>query len=184
MGAAGRIRMAVTGSISLAPVGAPGPTSATSPLSAQWVNVGFISDGGVVESVKGDPSEIVPWRSARVARVSLGLTGIEYKFTMLEANQAAIASFYGVGGARGREWHHVDPREAIHAAVVFTMIDGDYVTRRWVPKGVLAADGDMSFLSTAASAYPVRLTALSVLDPMGDGLVSRAVAFYSEPIPA
>ena len=178
-----RIRLAVTGSVAIAPPGTIGPNSATSKLSPVWKHVGFISDDGITESVKGDPSEIVPWRSSRVARTSPGVTGVEYKFVMLETNAVALKAFYGGKNLVGKTWHHLMPESSFAAAVVCTMIDGDQVSRRWVPSGVFDATGDVTFTTGNPSAYEVTLTAFPVEDPMGDGLVSRAVAFYSEPIP-
>ena len=180
---ADRIRLAVSGSVAIAPPGTIGPNSATSKLSPVWKHVGFISDAGVTESVKGDPSEIVPWRSSRVARVSPGVTGVEYKFVMLETNAVALQAFYGGKNLAGKTWHHLMPETAVPAAVVCTMIDGNKVTRRWVPSGVFDATGDVEFTTGSPSSYEVTLTAFPVEDSMGDGLVSRAVAFYSEPIP-
>ena len=183
-GHADRIRLAVTGSVAIAPPRTVGPTSATSKLSAVWKHVGFISDAGITESVKGDPSEIVPWRSSRVARTSPGVVGVEYKFTMLETNAVALKAFYGGGsGWEGDSWHHLQPEYSVPVSVVCTMIDGDHVTRRWVPSGVFQATGDVEFTTGAPSAYEVTLTAFPVKDYMGDGRLSRAVAFYSEPIP-
>lgn len=176
------VRLAVTGSVCIAPPGAAKPLDASSALSAAWVDVGFISEAGVVETVTSSPTDITPWRSGRVARRSPGVTSIEYKFSMLETNVQALRAFYGATVNAGDLWHHVEPESPGRFGITLTVIDGLYVTRRWVPLGEFTATGGREFATGGAAAMEVTLLAYPVMDAMGDGLLSRAVAFYSEPL--
>lgn len=178
------VRLAVTGSVHVAPVTAPGPVSAVSPLSDLWVGLGYISSEGVSESVEASPTDITPWRSGRVARKSPGVTSIEYKFAMLETSVQALRAFYGADVQVGDLWHHIAPESPQRWSVVLTVVDDLYVTRKWVPLGEFVASGSRAYATGSDGKMEVTLTAYPVMDPMGDGLLSRAVAFYSEPLPS
>lgn len=175
------IRVAVTGSVAVAPVGTVGPSDATVPLSAQWLSVGYISDEGVTEIPAGNPTEIVPWRSSRAARTSPGTTSLKYKFAMLEANADALTLFYGDTVRAGNSYHHVLPdAHGTPFSVVLTTVDGTHVTRRWLPRVDVTERGERTASAVTAGAMPVTLTAYPAGDVMNDGVNSQAVVFYSD----
>lgn len=101
-----KVRVALTGAVSVGPLGAPAPTSASSLVPPGYVDVGYISDDGIEESYDEDTQEITAWQGAAVVRKSIKQSTAQLKFTVIETSRATLELYHkgshvvpdGVGG--------------------------------------------------------------------------------------
>lgn len=83
------------GAISVAPVGTPLPTDATTDLDAAFRNLGFVSDDGLTNSSSMETEGIKAWGGQTVL-TTLTSKDDKYKFTLIEAlNVEVLKAVYG-----------------------------------------------------------------------------------------
>jgi hypothetical protein len=83
---ADNVRVALNGSVYLAPKGTTAPTDLTTAWPAGWVDLGYLSDDGVEMSYSTESEDINAWQSLSPVRkvltgvdMTLGFTAIELK---------------------------------------------------------------------------------------------------------
>jgi hypothetical protein len=82
------------GAVFVAPSGTTVPTDATSSLDAAFKNLGYISDDGMVNSVKTDTETVNAWGGDKVL-VGQTTFGETFTVNLLETNADALAVYYG-----------------------------------------------------------------------------------------
>ena len=85
-----------TGAVYVAPAGTALPTNATVALAGAYVPVGYISDDGLVNSIKSDTQEIHAWGGDLVLKGQTAF-GETFMVNLLETNLQALQLFYGAG---------------------------------------------------------------------------------------
>ena len=168
-----KVRVALTGAVSVGPPGSPAPTSANSPIPPGYVDVGYISSDGIEESYSEDTQEITAWQGATVVRKSIKQSTAELKFTMIETSGMTLELYHkgshvvpdGAGGwqldVRGP---NADPR-----SFIIDVIDGMKVIRIYVPNGEVSERGAAKYVSDDAVSYEVTVTCY----PVGDVVMTK-----------
>jgi hypothetical protein len=87
--------VAVTGAVYIAPVGTPLPTSASAPLAAPWVDLGFVSEDGVKEVHDTDTDDITAWQDSATVRRLVTKQAVRYELGLLEQNATTVELVYG-----------------------------------------------------------------------------------------
>lgn len=152
---ADEVLVALTGGVFMADAGAALPTDATSSLSGDYTELGYVSEDGVTESHNETNTQIRAWQGGDVVRVVKTEHNLTYSFTAIETNDAVQEAYYGnydagvveVNGAPGKRGRWV-----------IQVIDGDKDVRIVIPDGEVTERGDIQYVNSAAVGYPITIT--------------------------
>lgn len=168
------IRVAGTGRVLIADVGAALPAAFSDNPAADWgsgwIDLGYTSTDGVTFSKKDKLDPVETWQSISPARFVYADRDLTLKFSMLQFNEDTLPFFLGGKSADFR-------RDATSGAVQFDVpdgptfderalglefTDGSAVTYRFViPRGQVTATDDIKLARKAAALLGVTFTALS-----------------------
>lgn len=150
------VKVGVTGGIFGAPAGTTLPTSSSESLNAAFVEVGYLSDDGVVQSMGASTTKIKAWQNSANVRTIQTEFDLTYKFTMIESNGTVMAAYYGNYTAGTVE---ISSDLGDRGPWVLNVVDGDDKIRIVIPDGDITERGDVVYKSDSAIAYPVTITA-------------------------
>ena len=159
----------VAGAVYRAPKGTTLPTDATTALASAFVDMGYVSEDGVVNSNSPSTEKIKAWGGQVVLIVSTE-TPDPFKLTFLESlNTNVLETVYGAGNVTaGTGTIAVVANAAALGEFVYAIdmvMTGGALKRIVIPDGVLSALGDIVYKDDAAIGYEVTLDAL----PDGSG---------------
>jgi len=160
----------VGGAIYRAPLGSTLPTDATSALDAAFVNVGYISDAGLVNSNSPTSENVKAW-GGDIVLSTLTEKPDTFKFTLIEAMTAeALKAVYGddnVSGdlTAGLTVNANSTQQPDCAWVIDMVFKNDVVKRIVIPAAGVSAVGDVTYADGSAVGYETTISAL----PNGDG---------------
>jgi len=147
-----------TGAVFIAPSGTAVPTDATTALVAAYKSMGYISEDGLVNSVKSDTQGVNAWGGDLVL---MGQTkfGETFMVNLLETNADALAVYYGssnvtvVGSAITiKQTSAALPNVVVVFEVVMT---GGRVKRIVIPNAqIVDRSGDITYTDGDAITYP------------------------------
>lgn len=149
-----------TGAVFIAPAGTTLPTNATTALASSYVNLGYISADGLVNSVETDTTDITAWGGDTVLT---GQTSFKETFTvnLLETNVNALKAYFGeenvsVESSTGAITVHQTAKTLPQQVVVFEIVmTGNRVKRIVVPKAqIVDRSGEISYTDGEAIMYP------------------------------
>lgn len=158
---ASNVRVAITGEVSVAPVGTAAPTTSVSSLNASFVGLGYVSEDGVTKTPTLTSQKIRAWQNSALVRVVFTEKDWDLKFTLIESKGEAAELFYGstVGVVSANEFSLVpdtvspDPR-----AFVLDVIDGTVHERIYVPTGYVTERGDVVYKNGEAIGLEMTIT--------------------------
>ncbi|AOT60462.1 MULTISPECIES: phage tail tube protein [Streptomyces] len=177
---ASEIRVAGTGRVLVAPLGAALPTTFSATPStdwdSSWVDLGYTTTDGVTFSKKDKLDPVETWQSISPARFVYSDRDLTLKFSMLQFNEDTLPFFMGgsktdivPGGADNQGVFTFDVPDGPtfdERALGLEFTDGKDVTYRFViPRGQVTATDDIKLARKAAASLGVTFTALS----SGDG---------------
>lgn len=155
---AANVLVGATGHVYGAPAATALPTTEIAALNGAFVNLGYISDAGVVQHIGGNTTPIKAWGGdiIRKIRTEHDLT---YAFTMIETNPTSLAAYYGAQS---------DPAVAIQIKAnnnvrqewVIDVVDGTngYI-RIVIPDGEVLDTGDVTYSTNGVVEYPIVISA-------------------------
>lgn len=172
MPAADNVRVAVTGAIYFAPTGTTLPTDATTALHASFLanNLGYISEGGITQSISEDITDIKAWQDAAVVRKIQTGHDVTYQFGMLETASGPLAVFFGNFTAGAVE---LDGSSLPRRSYVIQIDDGGNDIRIVIPDGQVTERGDITYANADAVIYDVTITAFP------DASNNKAYIYYA-----
>jgi hypothetical protein len=88
------VRVAVSGSINLAPVGTTLPTSTTGSLHAAFKPLGYLSEDGLEESIEVSRDPIRGWQNAATVREVVTEAKLTYAGVLIETTVATVEAYY------------------------------------------------------------------------------------------
>ena len=146
--------VAVTGGIFFAPTGTALPTSPSASKNAAFLEVGYVTDAGIVQSIGNTTKEIKAWQNADVVRRIQTDHSATFKFAMLETNANSLAAYYlsyaaGVTQIKSG----VMPRKSW----ILDVVDGTNLIRIVLPDAQITERGDVSYVNGDAISYPVTI---------------------------
>lgn len=157
------VDVALTGAVSYAPVGSTAPTDAEAPLAPAFLDVGYISADGVVETRDRSTGNVPVWQNAEVVRSVVTEASLSVSFTMVETKKETVELFYGavVDDATG-SLKIIPGAAGLRRAVVVDYADGEKWCRLWLPQAevlevgelTLASSGDPVGYNVTLRAYP------------------------------
>lgn len=173
------VRVAVTGKVSKAPAGTTLPTTVSGALNAAFVDLGYISEAGVVQSMGNSTTKIKAWQNNDIVRTIQTEHSLTYKFTCIETNVATLAAFYGNAPASGKV--EINGLQPAQFSWVIDVTDDDGIgvidlIRIVIPRAQVTDRGDVSFLNGEAVGYEMTLEAYP--DPNYAGALGAPAKAY------
>ena len=154
----------VTGAIFIAPVGTTLPTDSTTALNSAFVELGYASDAGVVNSESRETETIKAWGGDTVLKPFTGKEDT-FKFTLIEAlNVNALKLVYGDSNVTGDLTNGISIKSAAedldyHSFVVEMVLNGA-VKRIVIPSAKVTEVGDITYADGEAIGYDTTLSAV------------------------
>lgn len=154
----------VAGAVYRAPKGTTLPTDATTALASAFVDMGYISEDGVVNSNSPNTEKIKAWGGQVVLIVSTEKPDT-FKIKFLEAlNPNVLQTVYGSAnvtsgtGTIAITANTKDPGEFVYA--IDMVLAGGALKRIVIPCGAMSALGDIVYKDNDAIGYEVTLDAM------------------------
>ena len=154
----------VTGAIFIAPVGTTVPTDSTTALAAGFVELGYASDAGVVNSESRETETIKAWGGDTVLKPFTGKEDT-FQFTLIEAlNVNALKLVYGDSNVTGDLTNGISIKSAAedldyHSFVIEMVLNGA-VKRIVIPSAKVTEVGDITYADGEAIGYDTTLSAV------------------------
>lgn len=156
------VRVAVTGAVYAAATGATitAPTSPTSVLDADLIDLGYLSEDGVEEE-RDRKTEDIKGHDGTVVRTVVTESSVKFTFTMIETKKETLELFYGSVATEGATYGDLSVNTSDtggRRAFVIDTIDGSEITRRWIPEGELSEVDKLALSNGEPIGYTVTIT--------------------------
>ena len=154
----------VAGAIFMAPIGTTLPTDSTTALAAGFVELGYASDAGVVNSESRETETIKAWGGDTVLKPFTGKEDT-FQFTLIEAlNVNALKLVYGDSNVTGDLTNGISIKSAAedldyHSFVIEMVLNGA-VKRIVIPSAKVTEVGDITYADGEAIGYDTTLSAV------------------------
>lgn len=156
------VRVAVTGAVSKGAYGATAPTGTSGGIGAR-TDLGAISEDGVTLSLPdgGEKTQLKIWQDGMNVR-TLRTTSDDLPqivFTMMETTRRAIETYFGVTVTQTSDegsWEYKVENRAPDDYIL-DVIDGSELLRLYVPRGVVASVGEVTFANQSGVGWQVTL---------------------------
>lgn len=151
------------GGIYIAPLGTAVPTDASTDLGADYKNLGYVSEDGVVNSLNKTSKDIKEWGGDTVMTVKTGQNDT-FKLKYIESmNLEVLKSIYGaenVTESNGAVTVKVNANDAGAAVYVIDMAqNGGRLKRIVIPRGTVSDLGDIVYKNDTPVGYDVTISA-------------------------
>lgn len=159
-----------TGTCFMAPLGSPAPTDARTPLNAAYLDLGYVGEDGIVETVDRSTDEKKAFGGDTVKILQTDYTH-EFTLTLLESvNPDVMKTVYGANnitttaanGVHGTQQKILKTsRKLGHFSWAFDTIDSDTgaLRRQYIADGQIINVGDVNEVHTDTIAYELTLRA-------------------------
>lgn len=152
------VRVAVSGSVYVAPTGTTAPTTSSSALDAGFIDLGYVSADGITENIDRTTNQIRAWQNGSLVREVTSEGTYSVELTFIETSEAVLELYYGTEQAGGAL--DVDPTSTGgRKSFVIDVIDGSLVERTYIPAGEITSVGQRTLASGEAIGYQVTITA-------------------------
>lgn len=155
----------VGGAIFRAPLGTTLPNSATAALDGAFVNLGYCSEDGLVNSNSPTSENIKAW-GGDIVLTTLTEKPDTFQFTLIEAKNAETAkAIYGDGNVTvdgdGNATIHANSSQQANCSWVIDMVLKDNTVKRIViPNAGVSAVGDITYADGSAVGYQTTISAM------------------------
>lgn len=156
----------VSGAIYRAPLGTSLPSDATTTLGAGYVELGYVSEDGLVNTNSPETENIKEWGGTDVLNVLTEKTD-EWQCTLIEVlNVNVLKAIYGANNVSGTlatgitVTANTDEQEEAIWVVDMVMRNG-VLKRVVIPNGKISELGDITYKRDEAVGYEITLTGLA-----------------------
>lgn len=163
----------IGGAVHYAPAGTTLPTSVFSTLPDSYVDVGYISEDGIVNSVSRDTEEIKAWGGDTVAQPQTGKTDT-FQMTFIEAKNAnVLKAVHGSDNVTGSLETEIvvreNAKELDYGVWIIDMILSNNTLKRMVlPYARITEIGDVTYQDNSVIGYESTMTAFPHAEWDGD----------------
>jgi hypothetical protein len=157
-----QVRVAITGEVSVAPVGTAAPTTSTSALDGAFVGLGYVGEDGVTVTPNETVEAVRAWQNAARVRTLRNEIDWTFQFMLIESKGATAELFFRgeVAVVSAGQWSltpdTVNPDER---AFVLDVIDGSLHQRYYIPRGEVTERGEIVNSNGEPIGYDVTITA-------------------------
>lgn len=175
-----KVRVAVSGAVSIGAVGAAAPTGTGSALTG-LTDLGYISEDGVTETRDRSTNTLKAWQGGATVRTVVTDGTLTYKFKLLETKKETVELYYGTtvtAAATDGNFVIVPTATGGRKSFVLDVVDGAELIRTYVPQGEVTEVGERVYSNGEAVGYEVTLTAY-VDNVLGGSAKVWATALHS-----
>lgn len=152
-----------TGGVWIAPSGTTLPTDGTTALGDDFVNMGYISEDGYVQSIETDTEEIQAWGGDTVLTEQSSYAET-HTVNFIETNLNTLKVIYGDSNVSQSGTtitvHSTGKALEEHVVVIELLLTGGRIKRVVIPRAKIAdRGGDITYDDTTAIAYPAVFSA-------------------------
>jgi hypothetical protein len=165
------VRVAGAGHVYMAPKGTALPTDLVTPLPAEWVDLGYVTEDGVGFSFGRETTDLNAWQGSKV-RVLTTAEPASVNFALMQTNEDVLPVVFG-GGAVAESGTGTDkvytftpPAEGVNTerSCVIEFNDGDISYRYCMSRVQLEGNVEFTLVRTGALTYPLTFGVLAA-DP-------------------
>jgi hypothetical protein len=160
------VAVAVTGSVSRAPLATAAPTTQATSLDAAFVELGYIGEGGVTQTLpaSGDATNIKAWQNGATVRTIRNAPDDlpTFSFVALETNKTVVESWAGATVTQTATEGSVvlNPLATrTHYSWVIDVVDGSALERIYIPDGLVIEVGDRVYANSEPIGYEMTIEA-------------------------
>ncbi|MGL5910666.1 MAG: hypothetical protein ACRCZP_11735 [Phycicoccus sp.] len=153
-----KVRVAVTGTVSVAPTATAAPTGTAAALNAAFVDLGYISEDGVTEQRERSTEDIKAWQGNTIVRTVVTEGGLRYTLTLIETTKVTIETAYGTTVTQTATEGNFDINPTStggRKSFVFDIVDGGELRRIYVPQGEVVEVGDTVYAGGEPIGYEI-----------------------------
>ncbi len=156
------VRVAISGEVSVAPVGSTGPTDSTTALNAAFVGLGYVGEDGVTVTPNDSVDAIRAWQNAARVRTVRTEQDWTFQFKLIETKGKTVALYFRgtVTAVAAGQWKilpdTVNPDER---SFVLDVVDGAKNERYYIPRGEVTERAELVNSNGEAIGYDVTVTA-------------------------
>lgn len=160
MGTSSEVLVGATGVVYGGPSGTTAPTDAVVALNAAFVDLGFVDENGVTESITQGTQEIKAWGGSTIRKIQTDHT-VEFKLGLLETNPHSVAAYYGSDNVvtTGADKIEVTSDMNTRQSWVIDVVDGTNTIRVYIPDGEVTGHEDVVYKTDSAIVYGITITA-------------------------
>lgn len=169
-----KVRVGVTGEVSVAPSGSTLPTTAAGALDAAFKGLGYVSEDGVTETRDRSTDTIKAWQNSDTVRTVVTDATLTFQFALLETKKEVVEAFYGAtvtSGASDGNFVIVPANTGNKKAWVIDVIDGTELYRIIIPSGEVTEVGDRVYSNGEPIGYDMTITAYASASISGSAKV-------------
>ena len=174
-------RVAVTGTVSMAPVASTAPTDASTALAAAFLDLGYVTDSGVTETRDRSTNSLRGWQNSDLMREVVTEADLSFGLTLAETKKETVELYYGNAVVALSGGVPIVPtKTGGRHAFVIDAVDGTEFIRTYVPSGEVLEVGEMVYQNGELIGYEITIkayTTSALLDADGDP--AAAIKFYS-----
>ena len=89
------VRVAVSGAVYVGPVDTAAPTDSSTALDAGFLDLGYVSESGISETISRDTQQIRGWQDGALLREVTSSGSYSIDLTFLETNLNVLELYYG-----------------------------------------------------------------------------------------
>lgn len=152
------------GAVFVAPIGTAVPTDATTALADAFLNIGFISEDGVTNSIETETEEIKAWGGDIVLEPQTSRKET-FAYTMIETNEVSMRQAFGEDNVTVAEDGaitvvHNGKEKSEYVYVIEVLMTGNRVKRQVIPRGKVTEIGEIVYVDNEAIGYETTISAL------------------------
>ena len=154
------VRVAVSGAVYVGPIDTAAPTDTSTELDAAFLDLGYVSESGISESITRDTTQIRGWQNGALLREVTSSGSYAITLTFLETNLNVLELYYGstiTSGALDGDPASTGGKQSF----VIDVIDGSDIERIYIHLGEVTSIGERTLASGEAIGYEVTITALA-----------------------
>lgn len=150
----------IGGAIFVAPKGTAVPVDATTALAAAFVNLGYVSEDGLTNTIATDTNDTKAWGGDTVLTQQTSYKET-FSFGLIEIKEAALAQYYGpenisVDGSGNITVHHNSKELPEQVAVIETVLADGRIKRTVIEKAKMSdRSGDITYTDGDPITYPI-----------------------------
>lgn len=155
-----KVRVAITGAVSVGPTTSTAPTTASSALTG-FTDLGYVGEDGVTESRGRSTTKIKAWQNADTVREVITEAELTYSFTLIETKKETVELFYGTtvtSTATEGSFSVIPASTGGRRSFVVDVVDGAELIRTYIPSGEVTEVGDVVYASGEPIGYEVTIT--------------------------
>lgn len=158
---ASKVRVAVTGEVSVGATTATAPTGTSGALTG-FTGLGYVSEDGVTESRERSTEDIKAWQNGAVVRTLVTEGSLTYQLALIETKKETVELAYGTTvtqTATDGNYVIVPTNTGGRKSFVIDIVDGAQIKRIYIPEGEVTEVGETVYANGEAIGYEVTIAA-------------------------